>query len=372
MSSCARRAGGIAAALLALLAADVAVACRCAPRPLEAYLAEAELAFLAHVDAVRVVPGEPPHRLVDFTMQRAPFKGPETTVLATPLSSASCGVPAAAGEIYLVFATRHAPGAALAWFDSCNGTRRLVDGERFAPPFEGLTTAEALARLAAAAGPPALHLPTAAPGTGAAPQAVLPLPGDPHAQLVGLLELPALPNPVGSASTPRAPRELALRAQPQADAPVMARVDALAALETRESSYEQPAAVVRERRPQWYRLALRDGRSGWLAAADAGAFHALPDLVVNRLNYLTAEWDGWLWPSPGAGYPLTAPRAGRPGEQPARVLGSEVIGDTLWWQVEVLDRSPCDGPGERVAQAGWIPAYTPAGALTAWYHSRGC
>lgn len=59
-------------------------------------------------------------------------------------------------------------------------------------------------------------------------------------------------------------------------------------------------------------------------------------------------------------------------ETPTRVVGHETIADTLWLQVEVLDRSPCDGPGERVVHGGWVPAFTPAGKPVAWYYARGC
>jgi len=340
--------------LAALLVADAALACRCKQQTLGEYIAAADLVFVARAVSSDVAPGEPPYRAVRVEVRGAPYKGDPASVarLATPLSSATCGVPVAAGETYLFFATRREPGADTAWFDTCGGTRRLAretlrpeDGFADVPPGEVL---DALARRLAAP-----RLPTAAPGVRAATTAVLPIPGDPHAELIGLLALPK-----------RAPR---LYAAPDAGAAALAD----AAIATREYAYEEVGAVVRERRPDWYRLALRDGRSAWVRAADAGAFHSLAELLTNRLGYLGAQWDGWVWPASGAGHPVTVPRVAGD-EQPVTVIGSEEVGGSLWLQVELLDRSPCDGPGERIIQTGWVPAFTPAGMPVAWFYARGC
>jgi hypothetical protein len=347
--------------LAALTYPAVAAACRCAPRPLDAYVAAADAVFLGRVARVDESGTQPPFRRVRFALARAPYKGQasESMEFATPVSSATCGVPVAVGEWFLVFASRRPDDPARLWFSSCDGTRRFTtDARRPEQAFADIAAPDVLAHLAALSGgytaPP--------PAAGGPP--LLPLPGDPRAELRGLLAIPGLSEDV----TPR--RALRLYRAPDPASGVVAELDTLDRLVTRELAGEQPAAVVGALRDGWYELILRDGRLGWLAAADGGQFHALATLLTNRLNYLTAEWDGWVWPSSGAGYPAKAPRSGS--ETPARVVASETVGDTLWLQVEVLDRSPCDGPGERVVYGGWVPAFTPTGRLVAWFHARGC
>jgi hypothetical protein len=59
-------------------------------------------------------------------------------------------------------------------------------------------------------------------------------------------------------------------------------------------------------------------------------------------------------------------------EQAASVLETATVGGTLWFRVEIFDRSPCETGFADVVLAGWIPAFGPAGEPTAWYYSRGC
>lgn len=346
-----------------IAAAGAAHACRCAPRPLADYFAAADVVVVGRAVETWIDPADDQRRRVRFDGAAA-FKGDPTAVegFATPISSAACGAAVEVGREYVVFASRR-PEDRLAWFDTCSGTRSLDPGaQEGARGFDDVPAGAVLPRLSALrdrAG--------ADPRTGAA--AALPVPGDPRAELIGLLELPGLlPAPE---ATPAPGRAVTLRTAPADDAPALASVRRPAELATREYSYEASGAVVNAARAGWYRLRLADGRDGWLRATDAGAFHSLSALVVDRLNYLTRHWDGWVWPSPGAGHPQPPRRV--PGdEQPVRVLASESIGDTLWLQVEVLDRDPCQDGEANAVHAGWVPAYTPAGALVAWFYSRGC
>jgi hypothetical protein len=203
---------------------------------------------------------------------------------------------------------------------------------------------------------------------------MLPVQGDPKAELVGLLELPGVLDPGEEAvGTPVPPRTLPLYSDPGDEKP-SAQLRAAGELTTREYGYEAAGAVVLERRPGWYRVALARGRSAWLRERDAGQFHPVADLLVRRLAYLDEDWDGWVWPSPGAGHPTESPVVKRPGrkEYPVNIVATELIGGSLFLQVEILDSDPCDGGDVKVLQAGWIPAFTPAGKLTAWFYSRGC
>lgn len=352
-------------AAVALLAADAAHACRCAPRPLADYFGAADLVVVGRAVETWIEGGELPRRRVRFDGARA-FKGDVAAFdgFATPVSSSACGCDIEVGREYVIFSSRRTDDR-LAWFDLCSGSRSIdFAAAEGAHGFDDVPAADVLPRLAA------LRERAAGADPRASATAVLPLPGDPHARLVGLLELPGLlPSADG---TPALSRSIVLRAAPADGAAPLATVRAPAELATREYDYEAPGAVVTARRDGWYRLRLADGRDGWLDAAAAGRFHPLAELVVNRLNYLTRHWDGWIWPAAGAGHPQVGGRRVPGDEQPARVLAAESIADTLWLQVEILDRDPCADGEARVVHAGWVPAYTPSGELIAWFHSRGC
>jgi hypothetical protein len=349
--------------LAALVAADAALACRCPQRTLATYFAGAELVFIGRATATWEVAGAPGHRAAQFHVHGKPYKGDPDALkyLATALTSASCGYDVQAGHIVLVFASRQKPGDEVAWFDTCNGTRSFdpqtpagVQG------FVDVPAAEILPRLS--------HLRASAgqsdPRTTQTPR--LPVPGDPRARLVGLLELRR-----EIAATPVAEVSVTAYAAPAPDAARVAVIRDARDVVTREYDYEGPGAVVEEQRGEWFRIALASGKSVWVRASDCGPFYPLAELVVNRLTYLNAHWDGWVWPSAGAGYPQTAPR--NPGrEQPVNIVAAEKIGDSLWLQVEVLDGDPCDGKPAKVVHGGWVPAYTPDGEPIAWFYSRGC
>jgi hypothetical protein len=348
-----------------LVAADAAHACRCAPRPLADYFAAADVVVVGRALETWIDPDDAGRRRVRFEIAAKPFKGDPGTVdgFATPVESAACGYAVELGREYVVFAGRR-PENRLAWFDTCGGTRSVDrDAAEGARAFVDVPADDVLPRLSALRE-------QAGSDPRASATAVLPLPGDPQAMPVGLLELPGL---LPAPATPPVPaRTVTVFAQPRDDAPVLVTVREPAQLATREHAYEAPGALVREVRPGWFRLRLADGRDAWLRAADAGAYHPLAELLIGRLSYLGPHWDGWVWPSAGAGYPQRAGRRVAHHEQPVRVLAAESIGDTLWLQVEILEADPCTGGEVRVAHAGWVPAYTPGGEPTAWFHSRGC
>lgn len=360
----------VAVAAALVWTAETAWACRCAERALDAYVAEAEVIFIGRVTAIEAQTGNGGYRAVRFAADGAPFKGSVDGIgaFATPDSTASCGVPVQTGERYLVFANRQSPADAVRWFNTCNGTRlfetRSGDGVR---GFIDAEPKEALRRLAALRKQSAVAAASDARTT-ATPR--LPRFGDPAAKIVGLLELPHL---LGEAegATPTLRKPLPIYAR-HGDSQPSRSVSTSQNLQTREVGYELPAAVVREQRAGWFRIALSDGRDGWVRAEDAGSFHGIAALLVNRLTYLTEHWDGWVWPASGAGHPAKEEKRSPAREQPARIVGSEVVGDSLWLQVEVLDRDGCQGTPPNVIHGGWVPAYTPDGELVAWFYSRGC
>ncbi|MBI4517663.1 MAG: hypothetical protein HY699_17800 [Deltaproteobacteria bacterium] len=364
----------LVASLLALLLARPTLACRCVPQTLDHYFERADLVMVARTVSTRIVKGSPDFRTAEFAPVQEPYKGDPKSIVAfaTHLSSASCGVPVEAGQMFLIFAARDEPGGTTAWFDSCNGTRpfgpdvKVVDfvdtpAEKILLRLEGLRTANAV------------RDPSANPG---GPR--LPKPGHPHAELIGLLELVTVLNldePGASSPPPRLPSAvIEVMASPESGAAVVAQIRLPTDIITRELDYERKAAVVLEQRAAWYRIALPHDRSGWLSARLAGPFHPFAELIVNRLSYLTAHWDGWIWPDPGAGNPVNANVKQSEGrhEYPVNVRGTQDLAGTLWLQVEILSASPCEGGSPKTVISGWVPAYSPEGKLTAWFYSRGC
>lgn len=142
-------------------------------------------------------------------------------------------------------------------------------------------------------------------------------------------------------------------------------------LPTLEYGYEEPGAVVLERRGQWFRVRLEAG-SAWLEASPEDEFYGLERLFEDGLTYLTHAWDGTVAASPG-----TAGRsvkfAGPAADQPVRVSRSSRETGELWFFVEIMSHSICEGRGEpSVLDRGWVPAHGKAEAATIWFYSRGC
>jgi hypothetical protein len=113
------------ATIALLLAAAPAQACRCVPQTLEHYFERADLVMVARATSTRLVDGSPGHLAVELSALEPPYKGDLKSIdsFATHVSSASCGVPVEAGQTFLIFAARDAPGGRTVWFDTCNGTR---------------------------------------------------------------------------------------------------------------------------------------------------------------------------------------------------------------------------------------------------------
>lgn len=141
-------------------------------------------------------------------------------------------------------------------------------------------------------------------------------------------------------------------------------------LPVREFAYEQPAAIVLERRDRWARIRLADG-DAWVREPARSDFLPLQTLLSDRLTYLTEEWDGRLAAVPGG--PLRGGARVELGEQAARVTAFRVHNGALWTQVAVLARGVCDG-GETppVVAQGWVPAHAGSGEPNVWFYSRGC
>ena len=141
-------------------------------------------------------------------------------------------------------------------------------------------------------------------------------------------------------------------------------------LPTKEYGYEEPGAIVLERRGKWFRVRLTVG-SAWLEASAQDTFYSVEQLFTDSPTYLTEAWTGQVAASPGsAGRTAKSPRLAR---QPVRVRRAAREKDGLWFLVDIMSHSACDGDGEpTVADQGWVPAYGQADAPTIWFFSRGC
>jgi hypothetical protein len=345
--------------LLALLLADTAWACRCAQQNLADYFNAADQVLIAELKAVTDLPES---RRLEFALMGPYYKGggdtaaEETVHFSTEKSSAGCGIEPDIGAMYVIFA--HAPAKRGEDYrvDSCSGTRvhfspSLPEPQGFADvparfvaqQLNGLAGMEVLKSVSA-------NYPRADNVENESP--------------LGLLDIKDLHH---GGTVP-------LYTRPDLAAPVLETVVDYAPLETREISYEQPAAVVYTRLPDWYRLRLLDGRSAWLASEQAGTFFDYAQLPVNRLAYLTRNWSGFVWPDPGAGLPIRhgAIQNADLREFPVDILESTEVGGTIWFRVKVLASDPCSNLQYGNELVGWIPAYGANGQPNAWFYSRGC
>lgn len=147
------------------------------------------------------------------------------------------------------------------------------------------------------------------------------------------------------------------------------------ALPTSESDYELPAAIVLQREGSWFRIALQQG-SAWLERTNSDDFLSYPDLLKERLTYLRVGWDGVMWKTPGASDVTPLPvewRRHLSQDVPIEFLDSRRVGNQTWMLVRLDPSDRCGQTLEGVSPlTGWIPAYRPSGAPSAWFYSRGC
>ena len=142
-----------------------------------------------------------------------------------------------------------------------------------------------------------------------------------------------------------------------------------------EYSYEEPGLVVLEERDGWLRIELADGR-GWIRSVGQGNFHSYDELLRESLAYLTAAFDGAMWPSPGGTSLRPLPEVWGPHlrTSPAvRVLDVVTVDGEPWLRIRLDPEYGCGDPeGPLSAVEGWVPGYTAEGTPVVWFHSRGC
>ena len=147
-------------------------------------------------------------------------------------------------------------------------------------------------------------------------------------------------------------------------------------LPTQESDYEIAAAVVHERRGEWFRIALPRG-SAWIEREEEDDFLPYPQILARRLSHLSKDWDGLLRRSASAkGQVLPVPVEWK--ERIPRQIAIEVLrvrhsdnGD--WMRIRfVTGRCGDESTTTLKPMEGWVPAYQPDEKPTAWFYSRGC
>lgn len=145
---------------------------------------------------------------------------------------------------------------------------------------------------------------------------------------------------------------------------------------TLESGYEIPAAIVFERRGQWFRIRLKDG-SAWVRHTDQSDFLPYPD-VLRKGPHTLQSWDGTLRATPGRTGRVTPLSPGWKAlldrQLSIQYLGSRRVGDELWLHIRLAAKaSECGQTYEGVTDVeGWIPAYHTDRTTLVWFASRGC
>jgi hypothetical protein len=147
-------------------------------------------------------------------------------------------------------------------------------------------------------------------------------------------------------------------------------------LPTAEYTYESPAAMVLERQDPWFRIHLDEG-SAWVRASERASYHALEELLLEGLTFLTMSWDGRMAPTPRSTLVEWErdPPVDRdaPRESAVDVVRAVRIGEQIWLKVAVLSHSICESNEKPdVVGRGWIPAHNQDDQLTIWFYSRGC
>jgi hypothetical protein len=342
---------------LALMPA-VSHACRCAQQPLGTYYERAHAVLIARLAASTQ---EDDRRILDFELLGTPHKGEadkrrtDTLRLGTARSSATCGIQPVADAVYVLFTNRIEDSEPGQWVDTCSGTRVLLSPDGSQPQgFVDVPPRFVLQQLNGLAGMDVLR--------DVAANAPSPEDHD-NVQLVGLLDLKAFAH--GGF--------MDVHEGPDATTQKIARIDTYEQVRTKEVGYEQPAAIVYARLPQWYRIRLGSDSFGWVAAAESGTYFAYAELPVRRLAYLNEHWSGFLWPDAGAGLPMRHERARDDArhEYPVNVLESKIVGGMPWFRVELLSEI-CTGLEEKVLLSGWVPGYGRSGKPGVWFFSRGC
>jgi hypothetical protein len=199
-------------------------------------------------------------------------------------------------------------------------------------------------------------------------------------QIIGLLELPSVFLP--DESDVAADAELPAQGQPirayskrSTESSIVAVIQGPEDIETREDPYKRACAVVYDALSNWYLIGLKPHGlqlKAWVHVENSNAFKGLDLLILlaDASCYVTPEWDGELWTSPGNRSKVLL--LNRPATRDITVVNTKGYYDELWLQVEFTERVSCDWKElPPVVARGWIRAYTKSGKLQFWFYPRG-
>jgi hypothetical protein len=151
-------------------------------------------------------------------------------------------------------------------------------------------------------------------------------------------------------------------------------------IQSLEHTYDQISAVVFERTYRsnqlWYRVQFKTSEReglGYLPARSAGQFRSLHELLAGRIGFLTDGWDRVLYqaPSRDAKHETLTNVGKRPDVIVATTVDEGGDGRNVWMLVVLTEGKYCDRGSQAVIAAGWIPSYSAAGDVSAWYYARG-
>ena len=196
-------------------------------------------------------------------------------------------------------------------------------------------------------------------------------------RIIGTVEIPVLHEALNSGRDVESSAAVKLYEKPSYESNEAVIVKNWRQIVFVEHGYEQVSAVVFQRVLEggpWYkvRYAIGDCKgTGWLSPRDAGKHRTFFEIIHKSLSYMTDAWDHRLYKSPNPNAPfeiLSTPMD----RSDASVASVANIDGEEWLLVVIQDGTVCgDGP-RTVLGAGWVPAYSKSGKITAWYHSRGC
>ncbi len=334
---------------LYLLSPTLSLACRCLQPSLERSFHTADLVFLAKV--LEETATNKQLRTFSARLIGEAYKGnpDEVITLTTARSSAACGIDFEIGKTYLLFGKKNASGEPPYLYNFCDGSRHFNPKNPQAHSGFSDAPASSISRILA-------NLSTTnfiqKHGTGGVPL---------KSSVRGILRL----------NENQKPAALTVYAAPQESAQTMPELTSFEQLQLKEYTYEKSGALVYEKKDNWFKVKDKNNKNGWIHNNKSQYdFIPLSELLISRSTYLTPEWNGLIWPEPGAGIPF---KLNVPKEQMIEVKRTQKIADSLWLYIKVHKGDPCtDGQTDTFQASGWIPAWNEHGNLTCWFWSRGC